>query len=429
MLLQGKNYIENKNIKFLIVDEFQDISPLRAEVIKEIQKKNKNVELFVVGDDWQSIYRFSGGDIDIIVSKFKEHFGKETVKDLGLTYRFNQKLCEFTSSFIQKNPKQLKKNIIGMGKFNEIPVEIYKQKNHSNFKVDFSLKKKLLENLDEIFQNDKNTKKILFLSRYKDFIYSNGYEDLKKYLFNIFKTKKNLFEFSTIHSAKGAEADYVFILNISDGHLGFPSTIEDDPLLRLAKYDEEGGLNLEKELRNDEERRVFYVALTRTKKKVFLYGEDEAHFIKEILEDKNINDKIHYNLSDIPILKDPDKVIVISHVKGNKTEIRESTPVKNANIEAGNFVIQINEKKNPTKKDLEKFIKESNGEKIKFKILNMNKEVLERSIKPFNKNEGTSNKKKWDIGATYFDREIDPFVESLINRYSVAIKINKENAR
>ena len=429
MLLQGKKYIEDKNIKFLIVDEFQDISPLRAEVIKEIQKKNKNVELFVVGDDWQSIYRFSGGDIDIIVSKFKEHFGKETVKDLGLTYRFNQKLCEFTSSFIQKNPKQLKKNIIGMGKFNEIPVEIYKQKNHSNFKVDFSLKKKLLENLDEIFQNDKNTKKILFLSRYKDFIYSNGYEDLKKYLFNIFKTKKNLFEFSTIHSAKGAEADYVFILNISDGHLGFPSTIEDDPLLRLAKYDEEGGLNLEKELSNDEERRVFYVALTRTKKKVFLYGEDEAHFIKEILEDKNINDKIHYNLSDIPILKDPDKVIVISHVKGNKTEIRESTPVKNANIEAGNFVIQINEKKNPTKKDLEKFIKESNGEKIKFKILNMNKEVLERSIKPFNKNEGTSNKKKWDIGATYFDREIDPFVESLINRYSVAIKINKENAR
>ena len=197
----------------------------------------------------------------------------------------------------------------------------------------------------------------------------------------------------------------------------------------MSSVDIERSLNLEKELRNDEERRVFYVALTRTKKKVFLYGEDEAHFIKEILEDKNINDKIHYNLSDIPILKDPDKVIVISHVKGNKTEIRENTPAKNANIEAGNFVIQINEKKNPTKKDLEKFIKESNGEEIKLKILNINKEVLERSIKPFNKNEGTSNKKKWDIGATYFDREIDPFVESLINRYSVAIKINKENAR
>ena len=429
MLLQGKNYIENKNIKFLIVDEFQDISPLRAEVIKEIQNKNKDVQLFVVGDDWQSIYRFSGGDIDIIVSKFKEYFGKATIKELGLTYRFNQKLCELTSSFIQKNPKQLKKNITGMGSFNKIPVEIYRQKNHSNFRIDFSLKKKLLENLDEIFQNDKNVKTILFLSRYREFNYSNGYEDLKKYLNNIFKIKKNLFKFSTIHSAKGAEADYVFILNISDGHLGFPSTIEDDPLLKLANYDREDDLNLEKELSNAEERRVFYVALTRTKKKVFLYGEDEAHFIKEILEDGNINEKVHYNVSDIPILKDPDKVIVISHVKGNKTEIRENTPAKNANIEAGNFVIQINEKKNPTKKDLEKFIKESNGEEIKLKILNINKEVLERSIKPFNKNEGTSNKKKWDIGATYFDREIDPFVESLINRYSVAIKINKENAR
>jgi len=429
MLLQGKNYIENKNIKFLIVDEFQDISPLRAEVIKEIQNKNKDVQLFVVGDDWQSIYRFSGGDIDIIVSKFKEYFGKATIKELGLTYRFNQKLCELTSSFIQKNPKQLKKNITGMGSFNKIPVEIYRQKNHSNFRIDFSLKKKLLENLDEIFQNNKNVKTILFLSRYREFIYNNGYEDLKMYLHNIFKIKKNLFKFSTIHSAKGAEADYVFILNISDGHLGFPSTIEDDPLLKLANYDREDGLNLEKELSNAEERRVFYVALTRTKKKVFLYGEDEAYFIKEILEDGNINEKVHYNVSDIPMLKDPDKVLVIYHAKGNKTEIRESTPVKNANIEAGNFVIQINEKKNPTKKDLEKFIKESNGEEIKLKILNINKEVLERSIKPFNKNEGTSNKKKWDIGATYFDREIDPFVESLINRYSVAIKSNKENAR
>ena len=429
MLLQGKNYIENKNIKFLIVDEFQDISPLRAEVIKEIQNKNKDVQLFVVGDDWQSIYRFSGGDIDIIVSKFKEYFGKATIKELVLTYRFNQKLCELTSSFIQKNPKQLKKKITGMGSFNKIPVEIYRQKNHSNFRIDFSLKKKLLENLDEIFQNDKNVKTILFLSRYREFNYSNGYEDLKKYLNNIFKIKKNLFKFSTIHSAKGAEADYVFILNISDGHLGFPSTIEDDPLLKLANYDREDDLNLEKELSNAEERRVFYVALTRTKKKVFLYGEDEAHFIKEILEDGNINEKVHYNVSDIPILKDPDKVIVIHHVKGNKTDIRENTPVKNVNIEAGNLIIQINDKKNPTKKDLDKFIKESNGEEIKVKILNINKEVLEKSIKPFNKNEGTSNKKKWDIGATYFDREVDPFVDSLINRYNVPLKSIKENVR
>jgi DNA helicase IV len=429
MLLQGKNYIENKNIKFLIVDEFQDISPLRAEVIKEIQNKNKDVQLFVVGDDWQSIYRFSGGDIDIIVSKFKEYFGKATIKELGLTYRFNQKLCELTSSFIQKNSKQLKKNIIGMGKFNEVPVEIYRQKNHSNFRIDFSLKKKILQNLEDIFQNDKNVKTILFLSRYREFNYSNGYEDLKKYLDNIFKIKKNLFKFSTIHSAKGAEADYVFILNISDGHFGFPSTIEDDPLLKLANYDRENGLNLEKELSNAEERRVFYVALTRTKKKVFLYGEDEAHFIKEILEDGNINEKVHYNVSDIPILKDPDKVIVIYHVKGNKTKIRKNTPVKNVYIEAGNLIIQINDKKNPTKKDLDKFIKESNGEEIKVKILNINKEVLEKFIKPFNKNEGTSNKKKWDIGATYFDREVDPFVDSLINRYNVPLKSIKENAR
>ena len=51
---------------------------------------------------------------------------------------------------------------------------------------------------------------------------------------------------------------------------------------------------------------------------------------------------------------------------------------------------------------------------------------LAKQIKPFNKNEGTKSKKRWDIGATYFDREIDPFVESLIKDYNVSDKNTEE---
>ena len=426
MLLKGKSFINDQNIKYLIVDEFQDISSLRAEIIKKIQDTNKTVQLFVVGDDWQAIYGFSGGDINIIVNDFDKYFGNKNRKDLALTYRFNQRLCELTSSFIQKNPNQLKKNIKGVGKFNDVPVKIFIQKKSLNFKIDFSLKKKLLENLDEIFKTDQNIKKILFLTRYNNYVYKNGYEDLEKYLYNIFKNKKKIIQFSTVHSAKGSEADYVFILNVSDGHLGFPGTIEDDPLLKLAKYNIEKDLNDEREEKNDEERRLFYVALTRTKKKVFVYGEENAYFINEITNDENIKKDYHYNILDIPIVKEPNRIIVINYVKGNMKEKREETPAKNIGIEPGDLIIKVEDKINSSKKDLDIALKNSEGKEIKIQIKKKNNEILERLIKPFDKNNGINNKKTWSIGANYFDREIDPFVESLINKYNVFDKNIKE---
>ena len=119
------------------------------------------------------------------------------------------------------------------------------------------------------------------MARYNDYIYRNGYEDLKRYIYSIFKSKKRFIEFSTIHSAKGDEADYVFLMNVNDGYMGFPSSIEDDPILNLVVDDID---NFE----HEEERRPFYVALTRTKKRVYLYGERGAYFIEEI----NLTDEI-----------------------------------------------------------------------------------------------------------------------------------------
>ena len=419
MLLMGKKYINDQNIKFLIVDEFQDISPLRAEVLKKIQNHNKNVQLFVVGDDWQAIYGFSGGDISIIVKNFEKYFGNRNKKDLGLTYRFNQRLCELTSSFIQQNSNQLPKNIKGIKEYNDVPVEIIRQKDKSNFEIDFSLKINLLNNLDNIFRSDPNAKEILFLSRYNDYIYKNGYEDLEKYLHSIFKLKKKNIKFSTIHSAKGSEADYVFILNVSDGFLGFPNTIEDDPLLKLAKYDSDKSSDDDKKESNEEERRLFYVALTRTKKKVFIYGSDDAYFVNEILNDKNIKKNHHYNVANIKEVSNPDKVVVIDYVKGKKNVTNTKTPAKNLGIEEGDYIIKVENKTNLSKKEFDIELKNSKGKEVSIQIKKTNNDIVNKQIKPFNKNEGTKSKKRWDIGATYFDREIDPFVESLIKDYNV----------
>ena len=423
MLLKGKKFIKNQNIKYLIVDEFQDISPLRAEVLKQIQNHNKDAQLFVVGDDWQAIYGFSGGDIKIIVKNFEKYFGKRNKKDLALTYRFNQRLCELTSSFIQQSSNQLEKKIKGIKEYNDVPVEIIRQKDKSNFQIDFSLKINLLNNLDNIFRSDPNAKEILFLSRYNDYNYKNGYEDLKKYLHNIFKSKKISIKFSTIHSAKGSEADYVFILNVSDGFLGFPSTIEDDPLLKLAKYDSKNSSDDEKKEKIEEERRLFYVALTRTKKKVFIYGSHDAYFVNEILNDKKIKKNHHYNVDNIKEVSNPEKVVVINYVKGKKSENNSKTPAKNLGIEAGDLIIKVENKKNPSKKDFDIELKNSKGNEVRIQIKKINGDTVNKKIKPFNKNEGTKSKKRWDIGATYFEREIDPFIESLIKIYNIDLNV------
>ena len=420
MLLKGIDHINNQNIKYLIVDEFQDISPLRAEVIKKIQKTNENVKLFTVGDDWQAIYRFSGGDIKIIVKKYNKFFGKREMSNLNLTYRFNNRLSELTSSFILKNKKgQLLKDIKGKKDYNEIPLEIFEQTAHRSFKIDFSLKKHLLTKLDEIFKSDKCVEKILFLTRYRDYKFRNGYEDIKRYLTNIFKNKKiykngkneDIIEFSTIHKAKGSEADYVFLMNVSDGYMGFPSTIENDPLLKLVIEDID-------EFEYEEERRLFYVALTRTKKKVFIYGKKESYFIEEILNDAKIKKGHHYKNSEIPQLKNPDRVLVLYLVKGNKKKIDPQTPAKNAGLKNNDIITKVNDKPNPTKEDLKLALRDSNGDEIKLHIKNEEGKIEEKKIKPYNENEEKKATKRWSINAKYYEREIDPFIDRLMKDYS-----------
>ena len=168
------------------------------------------------------------------------------------------------------------------------------------------------------------------------------------------------------------------------------------------------------------------MALTRTKKKVFVYGEENAYFINEITNDENIKKDYHYNILDIPIVKEPNRIIVINYVKGNMKEKREETPAKNIGIEPGDLIIKVEDKINSSKKDLDIALKNSEGKEIKIQIKKKNNEILERLIKPFDKNNGINNKKTWSIGANYFDREIDPFVESLINKYNVFDKNIKE---
>ncbi len=251
-----------KIYKYIIVDEIQDTSLVRYKLIKSIQEKC-NCKLFLVGDDFQSIYKFSGCTLDLFVN-FSKYFEDSKVFYLKNIYRNSEELIKISYKFIIKNPYQLSKRLKSSKHLTNPIKLIYYQDN--DYKEKFF---KLLQIL-----KSRGVKEILVLGRCNhdinrvyDGVIKNGYLDYHD--INV--------RFLTVHTSKGLESEEVIVLNVVDSILGFPNQLED------AKVLEKFFKNYEQYL-YAEERRLFYVALTRTKNHVYLLSkrENESLFIKEI---------------------------------------------------------------------------------------------------------------------------------------------------
>ena len=246
-----------KYYKYIIIDEYQDISMIRYDLIKEILFECDS-RVFAVGDDFQSIYGFSGSNLDLFVN-FKKYYKDSKVYYLKNTYRNSLELIKCSNYFIRKNPYQLRKRLVS-SKRNKNPLKIIYY-TRSNYKYKFI---NLLEHIYELGIKDG-----LILGRCNhdiDLVWNGDlvYKDMNlRYL--------------TVHSSKGLESEAVIVLNLCDEMLGFPNKMEDDEIINLFFPNKEKYLYAE-------ERRLFYVALTRTKGNVYLMVKKncESLFIKEI---------------------------------------------------------------------------------------------------------------------------------------------------
>lgn len=260
--------------KIIIIDEFQDTSLSRFNLIREIINQN-NASLCVVGDDYQSIYHFSGCDLNLFLH-FQDYFKNAKIYKLEKTYRNSEELIKTSGTFIQKNKSQIKKELTSDKHLkNPIILTYYKNEN----KV-----------LEKIISKIPKEKQILIIGR-------NNF-DLKKYLKNIKYTitnneiklekyKEHNIKYLTIHKSKGLESDVVILLNVSNELYGIPTKIKEEKILSLIKK--------EQPYPYEEERRLFYVALTRTKSYIYILipKKTPSIFIKELKKMKNVT-KIHY---------------------------------------------------------------------------------------------------------------------------------------
>lgn len=295
ILEQVKEMNQKLKFKYIFVDEYQDISLQRFNLTKALSEVT-NAKIIAVGDDWQSIYSFSGSKLELF-TKFEETLGYAKVLKITHTYRNSQELINIAGEFVQKNDSQIKKQLQSPKNL-EYPVAIFtycddQSKNESKGKSGIleEKAKALTKVLGIIIKRSKKTNSsILLLGRY-GFDGNNlsktslFYLDEKAQLHSCIYPDINI-TFLTVHSSKGLGFDDVVIINGEDGLFGFPSQIKNDPVLNLVVSNDHS-------YDYAEERRLFYVALTRTKNRVYILSP-ELHPSRFVIELLNMNSKNIY---------------------------------------------------------------------------------------------------------------------------------------
>ena len=244
--------------RYVLVDEFQDISAGRMKLLQTLRRDD--TAFFLVGDDWQSINRFAGSDVGL-VRNCGDYLGHVRTRTLSKTFRFGDGILSPSTEFVRRNPEQTQRTLTSASGAEDKGITVVAADDPTAG----------LQLVREDIEASARCKglSVLVLGRYKSSE-------------NVLQRKSPWEEFSTVHRAKGREADYVIVLDLKDGRWGFPSRIEDNSLLELVLPPASAGTTYP----FAEERRLFYVAMTRARIGAYLITDPvrPSTFITELLQ-------------------------------------------------------------------------------------------------------------------------------------------------
>ena len=287
----------------ILIDEYQDISAQRYKLIKKLMDRNPKCKLFCVGDDWQSIMGFSGSNLHFFVN-FEQYFKNPAITKISTNYRSVKTIVDAgaaliknnTSCQIQKPTKSNRKNTKPITVLRSPHKEQYERNYHRQTAED------CLNRIAHYLQNGYTPKDILVLSRCMRTKIDHRYRFLSNIGTMIENAKKMGIKLAyenmearskvrllTAHRSKGLEAKVVFLLNATKGTYGFPCEIEDPSIYEPARE------NYPPQEPIEEERRLFYVAMTRAIEDLYIYTWEPAmsEFLDEIA-DYTVKERLSY---------------------------------------------------------------------------------------------------------------------------------------
>jgi DNA helicase-4 len=301
MLREIKESDYKPSYKYIIIDEFQDIARQRFNLTKSLVDAT-GAKVIAVGDDWQSIYAFAGSDITLF-QKFLELMGDGKEMQITHTYRNSQELIDIAGNFVQKNPTQIKKRLISPKSLPN-PIEILGFDDGKGYRKNWcdAVEQAVERTVTEFGEKSS----ILMIGRYNfdrdQLIRYGNFEPVNEEDIRSQKYPKAKIKFLTAHSSKGLGYDNVILVNMIDNKFGFPSQLEDDPIMKLV-------IHYDNSIPFAEERRLFYVAMTRTKNKVYMVTAQNrpSRFVLELIRDYNIphDPGIKDSVNDVYAIKCP----------------------------------------------------------------------------------------------------------------------------
>ncbi len=322
----------NDHYDYIIIDEYQDTSHTRYDLVKAIQNQI-NCKVCVVGDDWQSIYRFSGCDVSLFTN-FEDYFENPEILYIENTYRNSQQLIDITAKFVKKNTNQSQKTLKSSKSLTK-PVKIAyynKMSKISKIKVFEYLVNKSSEISNNILILGRNNFDIDSIIEVDGSPFTK--KGKEKELKIIYKKNPDLnIQYRTVHSSKGLEEDNVILLNLENKMSGFPNQIIDDPVLKFV-------INNTDQYEYAEERRLFYVALTRTKNNTYLLvpETDKSIFVKELEEDEDKLEIIDKKLIDEFLNETGEN---LNQIMKNATFYSIPTKLKCPHCKTGTIILKV----------------------------------------------------------------------------------------
>ena len=261
---------------YILVDEFQDISLDRYRFLQSLRREQPLTKLFCVGDDWQSIYRFTGSDMALF-KHFDTYFGFTKKCLMETTYRFGEPAINESSRFILSNPEQAVKHVHPFKEDSETKLDFIFTKDREN----------IVDTIKSIADQIPEDKELMLLGRYSfdKNVFKGSDLTVHETLDRVYVCYgKRRMTFMTIHKSKGLECDYVILLNCNGGAMGFPANIADPPILKYVLSEPDA-------YAFSEERRIFYVGITRAKKHTWVLYDvnNPSPFIKEFVDTRESN--------------------------------------------------------------------------------------------------------------------------------------------